>query len=251
MSMSRLRRLMTGMAAAAMIAAVVAPASASPTWVTVVNDQFDGAGVPTHWLRYDGRYGSDPHNCAVPSHVSVSGGSLHLLMRYEGGGRCGAAWYTAGVQVARQYGAVNQRVTVRFRVVSRGVVSHRIIPMRFPDSAPWPQGGEEDFCEGSSLNDCSTFLHYGSAANTVIARRHNVDLAQWHTVRFERYNNTIKAYFDDMYRPNWTYSGSSSTLPGTLKRTVLQQECRESGCPSGKSGTEDIQIDWIKIENPR
>jgi hypothetical protein len=29
----------------------------------------------------------------------------------------------------------------------------------------------------------------------------------------------------------------------------LQQEC-QSGCPSGTSGSEDIQIDWITVEVP-
>ena len=65
-----------------------APAAAG--WVNVVNDQFSSGGVPAHWRRYDGPYGSAPHNCATPSHVSVSGGSMHLLMRYEASGRCGA-----------------------------------------------------------------------------------------------------------------------------------------------------------------
>jgi hypothetical protein len=31
---------------------------------------------------------------------------------------------------------------------------------------------------------------------------------------------------------------------------VLQQECRSSGCPAGTTGTEDIQIDWITVDNP-
>lgn len=246
----RLRRTLAAAAAIAVAGGIVGPASASPSWVTVVNDQFNSGGVPAHWLRYDGRYGSDPHNCATPAHASVSGGSLHMLMRYRESGKCGAAWYTAGMQIDRRHGAVDQRVTVRFRVVNRGVSAHRIIPMRFPHSAPWPQGGEEDFCEGSRLDGCSTFLHYGSGG-TKVSRHHAVDLRQWHTVRFERYRNTVKAYIDNMSKPTWTYVGSSKTLPSTLKRTVLQQECRQSGCPSGRSGSEDIQIDWITIENVR
>jgi hypothetical protein len=31
---------------------------------------------------------------------------------------------------------------------------------------------------------------------------------------------------------------------------VLQQECRPSGCPAETTGTEDIQIDWITVDNP-
>jgi hypothetical protein len=225
-----------------------APAAAG--WVNVVNDQFDSGGVPAHWRRYDGPYGSAPHNCATPSHVSVSGGSMYLLMRHETSGQCGAGWYTAGMMLDRAFASVDQRVTVRFRVVSGGVTGHHIIPMRFPPGAPWPQGGEEDYCEGSGSSGCHTFLHYGDKASTQVLHRHAFDLSQWHTVRFERRDHLVKAYVDDLTTPVWTYNGSSRTLPDTKKQVVLQQECRASGCPPGTTGTEDIQIDWITIDNP-
>jgi hypothetical protein len=227
-----------------------APAAAAAGWVNVVNDQFDSGGVPAHWRRYDGPYGSAPHNCAVPSHVSVSGGSMHLLMRYEASGRCGAGWYTAGMMLDRAFAGVDQRVTVRFRVVGGGVSGHHIIPMRFPPGAPWPQSGEEDYCEGDGSSGCFTFLHYGDTASTQVWHRHAFDLSRWHTVRFERRDHVVKAYIDDLTTPVWTYSGSSRTLPDTKKQVVLQQECRASGCPPGTAGTEDVQIDWITIDNP-
>jgi hypothetical protein len=225
-------------------------APAAPGWVSIVNDQFDSGGVPAHWRRYDTPYGSAPHNCPTPSHVSVSGGSMHLLMRHETGGRCGAGWYTAGMMLDRAFASVDQRVTVRFRVVSGGVSGHHIIPMRFPPGAPWPQNGEEDYCEGDGSSGCFTFLHYGDKATTQVWHRHAFDLSQWHTVRFERRNHVVKAYIDDLRTPVWTYNGSSRSLPDTKKQVVLQQECRSSGCPAGTTGTEDIQIDWITVDNP-
>jgi hypothetical protein len=225
-----------------------APAAAG--WVNVVNDQFDSGGVPAHWHRYDGPYGSAPHNCASPSHVSVSGGSMHLLMGHEASGRCGAGWYTAGMMLDRAFASVDQRVTVRFRVVSGGVSGHHIIPMRFPPTARWPQGGEEDYCEGDGSSGCFTFLHYGDTPSTQVWHRHGFDRSRWHTVRFERRDHVVKAYVDDLRTPVWTYRGSSRTLPDTKKQVVLQQECRASGCPPGTAGTEDVQIDWITIDNP-
>jgi hypothetical protein len=222
--------------------------TSSAAWTTVINDNFDSGTVPTHWHLYDAPYGSGPHNCAVPSHVTVSGGFMHMLMQYETTGQCNAGWYTAGMQIDKAFGAIDQRTTVRFRVVNGGVQSHRIIPMRWPDTAPWPSGGEEDFCEGSSLTGCTTFLHYGTT-DTQVSHDYVVDLTQWHTVRFERLNHIVKAYIDDMTTPVWTYTGSATTLPDTVKRAVLQQECR-TPCPAGTTGTEDIQIDWITIENP-
>ncbi len=227
-----------------------APTAPPPTtgWVTVINDQFDAGGVPSHWSLYNGPYGSGPHNCAIPSHASVSGGSLHLLMSHESSGICGAGWYTAGMMIGGAYGSVDQRVTVRFRVVSNGVDGHRIIPMRWPTSAAWPAGGEEDYCEGDSLTGCDTFLHY-SSANQQIYHPYSFSLAQWHTIRVQRLNHVVMVFLDDLGTPVWTYLGSSATLPDTAKRVVLQQEC-QSSCPSGTSGSEDIQIDWITIENP-
>ncbi len=120
-------------------------------WVTVVDDQFNSGGLPGHWALYDGPYGSGPHNCAAPSHVTVSGGVLHLLMSYEragtGSAGCGPGWYTGGLAL-NGVSSVDQQVTVRFRVVRSGATSHYIIPMRWPDSdASWPAGGEEDYCE--------------------------------------------------------------------------------------------------------
>jgi hypothetical protein len=216
-------------------------------WVNVINDRFDSGGVPRHWSLYDDAY---DENCATPAHVSVSGGFMHMLMRYETTGTCGASWYTAGMMLSKTYATIDQRVTVRFRVVDGGVTGHHIIPMRFPATASWPQGGEEDYCEGSKRTGCSTFLHYGDTATTQIWQHHTFDLTQWHTVRFQRLNHVVKAYIDDLTTPVWTYRGTAATLPDTTKRVVLQQECRDSGCPDGTTGTEDIQIDWMTVDNP-
>ena len=120
----------------------------SPAWTNVLNDQFDSGGVPTHWKLYDFRYGTSG-NCASPSHNTVSGGYLRLLMRYETTGKCGAGWYTGGMSLAKvaPYASVDQRITVRFRVAYGGVIAHHIIPMRWPTTATQPGGGEEDYCE--------------------------------------------------------------------------------------------------------
>jgi hypothetical protein len=220
-----------------------------PGWTNVVNDRFDSGGIPAHWGLYDGPYGSGPGNCAVPSHATVFGGVLHMLMRYEWSGECGAAWYTAGMQVAEAHGGIDQRVTVRFRVVRSGAASHFIIPMRIHgDDSPWPTGGEEDYCESDVLSGCETFLHHGED-NSQVSEGFGLDLSQWHVVRFQRRDHVVSAFIDDMRTSAWIYRGSSTTLPNTFKRTVLQQEC-QSACPAGTTGSEDLQIDWITIDEP-
>jgi hypothetical protein len=170
-------------------------------------------------------------------------------MSYEESGPCGAGWYTAGL-VLSGYSSIDQRVTVRFRVVDDGVAGHYIIPMRWPDDGvPWPSGGEEDFCESDTAAGCATYLHYG-ANNSQKQQAYSVDLTQWHTLRFERFNHRVNAYIDNLNTPVWSFQGNSTTLPDTLKHVVLQQECFAKGCPSGTTGTEDIQIDWITVDSP-
>jgi uncharacterized protein YneR len=219
-------------------------------WTNVIDDQFNTDGpVPVHWHLYDGPYGSGPRNCANPDHATVSGGALHLLMAWDTNWCApGGGWESAGMQIAAAYGGVDQRVTVRWRIVQDGVTDHHIIPMRWPDdpSYEWFQG-ESDYCESSSLTGCTTFLHYGDPGQ--VQHGYSVDLTQWQTWRFEQADDQLKVYIDDLDTPVWTYDGTPATLPASFKRTVLQQECQSSGCPAGTTGTSDIQIDWITIDD--
>ncbi len=213
----------------------------------VVSDSFSSGSLPSWWHSYDGPYGSGAKNCAIPSHAVVSGGYLHLLMSYETSGHCGAGWYTGGLALDGA-SSIDQRLTVRFRIVDNGVSGHFIIPMRWPDDGlVWPDAGEEDYCESDSPAGCDTYLHY--QGNRQIQHRYSVDLSQWHTIRTVRRNRTVSIYFDNLATPAWSYTGTATTLPDTLKHVVLQQECGAK-CPAGTEGSEDIQIDWITVENP-
>ena len=101
---------------------------------------------------------------------------------------------------------------------------------------------------GRLAHECTAFLHYG-ASNSQVSHSYGFDMTQWHVIRTERRNHVVKIYVDNLSTPVWTFQGNATTLPDTFKRVVLQQEC-QSSCPSGTTGTEDIQIDWITIENP-
>ncbi len=227
------------------------PSSTGTGWKNVVNDQFASlASIPSHWTLYNGHYGSSPGNCAIPGHDTISGGLLHLWMYYQSSGSCGAGWYTGGMKLAASYGSIDQRVTLRFRVVDSGAAGHYILPMRWPTTASWPAGGEEDYCERDKMGSCTTFLHYSTSSTTQVYHAFNPDLSQWHTLRAQRRNHVVTIWLDDMSTPVWTYDGSSTTLPDTVKTVVLQQECLVGGCPSTTSGSEDIQIAWITVDNP-
>jgi PKD repeat protein len=227
-------------------------------WSIILDDDFDAPGVPTHWLPYTGSYAGIHDGCAAPSQVQAPGdGYLHLMMQYLSEGPCGHSWYLGGIQVTKAYAGVDQAITVRWRIVPSAdpdvVRSTRIIPMRWVDDPKfqWYQG-EADYCEGSRLGGCYVYLHY--TASSQITHGLTFDLTQWHTFRVEQRNHQVSIYIDDMQHPVWVYNGTAKTIPGAVMRTVLQQECAlTTGCPpkSYAGDVEDIQIDWITVENAK
>jgi hypothetical protein len=229
----------------ALSTAQVAEASnyTSTSWKTVINDTFDGTTMPSHWRAYNGKHRA---NCSRTSHATVSGGQLHLKLKYDSSGDCGAAWYSGGVTLTESLSAPNQRVTVKFRITnSNGIVGHRIVPMLNPNDGTGI--GEQDLCESTPYSFCSTFLHYGAPGTTQVRKKYYVDLTQWHTMQFTTNGNRVIAIIDGV--KVWDYTGSSTTLPRKLRHVVLQQECVKTGCPGTHSGYEDILIDSIKVEN--
>lgn len=226
------------------------PAATSPTvWTTVVNDQFNSGGLPTHWHSYNGRYGSGAdHNCARPAQSTVSGGYLHLQMVYDPNplaGKCGAAWYTAGLSLDRALSAVNQRITTRFRVLQTGgIQAHRIIPMLSADDNSGR--GEQDYCESTPVTFCSTFLHWFDEVGRE-RMKYAYDLTAWHTTVVTRDGYHVTTFLDGVAKMD--FHGDELSLPSNLKHVVLQQECNKLGCPLTQDGGEDIQISYIIVEN--
>lgn len=260
--MRRLRLLAClGVLAAGCLLAATS-ATGTTTWTNVLNDQFNTGGVPSHWQLYHSPYGSLPKNCTAPSHDYVSGGYLNLVEKWEpstpAGASCpyGAGWYTGGMKLdpVAPYAAKNQRVTVRYRIVSTNSVrSHHIIPMLWPAGITYvykKNNGESDFLESDLYSGERTFLHYVTSSGTgaqVYSPTLNVNLAQWHTVQAQILGNVVTLSIDGAVV--WNYVGNSTTVPSVLRSVVLQQECSHSlGCPKGSSGSEDIQIDWITVD---
>jgi hypothetical protein len=230
----------------------------------VVNDQFNTDGVlPSHWSVYTGPSGDHPTtNCLNPSQVSVSGGYLQLKMQWKTGycrpsdASTFTGWWSAGLTLNPSQVPMSDagRVTVRWRVVDNGVVSHRIIPMRWPDGGP-SGAGEEDLCESHNATSCYTWPHYGGSNQ--INHLNSVDLSQWHTWTFEQNTNReLRTWVDGTLvwacTATTTPACNSTTIPAALRRVVLQQQCANAttACPAQSTGTEEIQVDWITVENP-
>jgi hypothetical protein len=219
----------------------------------------------------------------------ISRGVLHLQLSYEStkpasATNCNydAGWYTGGLSIAQAYrlhsdGSCwmtcdNQRITIRYRIVeTNGAASHRIMPMASPFTYPPGPCGETDYLEGDGpLDRASFFVHFGPDAAT--CKTQNIsnaytspDLGDWHTYRFEKYPNyVVKVYIDDMVNPFWicdantTPKCDSNVLPDMTRKLVLQQECQHNDqfgnfaphCPNDQTAVEDIQVDWLQVENP-
>jgi hypothetical protein len=227
-------------------------ATVPPGWALVLDDQFNSGGVPDEWSVYNGPFGSGQRNCAVPSHVSVANGNLQLLMAYETSGKCGPGWYTAGMQVKRDFGGVDQRISLRWRITGtnlNAVQGYLNMPMRWvaDPNYPWYEG-ESDYCEGARIDGCTINLHYGDTS-TAITAFHQIDLTQWHTWTIEHLNHRVTIWVDGELL--WDYQGTEATVPNAFRVTVLQQECYLHACPpvALSSDTETVEIDWIQIEN--
>jgi hypothetical protein len=226
-------------------------------WRTVVDDQFSTDGPPpSHWRLYNGRYGSGPrHNCASRTHDFVQGGALVLLMSYEvsdpSNTGCGPGWFTGGMQLDRSFASIDQAIELRYRVVDTDpthVSAWRNIPMHWGDVGTWPKNGEINYCEGSALDGCMTFIHAADGRRRDF--HHALDLIKWNTLRVERRRYTVTAWLNGVQ--NLQFSGDANYAPDVVQRVVLGQECRQVGCPSsGYAGqTERIEIDWIEVQNP-
>jgi hypothetical protein len=252
-------------------AAVTAPAPApsGTGWTNVIASDFTSDGVlPAPWQAYNFANSVPGGGYYLPSHVVVSGGILSLTQKYEPSGPArnpyytadGGGWYQGTIYAAGSgpWVSVDHRTTVRLRVVSNGVTSHRGLPMWWPQSGNAPSDGEEDFFESDGVwwppiggqEQPRSFFHYGASNSQVYWIWNPIDLSQWHTYRFERLAHKITIWIDDMTTPVWSQQYSSTELPDTAKHPVFQQENPNFLPPPGTTGSEDIQIDWVNVDVP-
>jgi hypothetical protein len=245
-----------------------APPPVKTGWTRVIDSRFDQDGVLPHpWASSEGGgfvFRTSGSRCR-PENATVQGGLLRLLMKWDNAGWGGPGWYTGYVAIKRAnrvapFASTDQCVTVRYRIQTNGVRGHSNVPMR------WPAGftghpntmGEEDCWEGSGMTGATTFLHYTNPDGTAgrVSKSHTgIDMSQFHVYRFERRSHVYKVFVDNLDVPIWSYTGTSVTLPDYPKCALLQQESKSyyeagsAGQPQS-SGTEEIQIDWVTVDNP-
>jgi hypothetical protein len=238
-------------------------------WTNVINSGFTTDGVlPAPWRAYNFANGQAGGGYYLGSHVVISGGILSLVQKYESSGPArnpyysstGAGWYQGTIYAqGGPWDSVDHRTTVRMRIVStNGITSHRNLPMWWPNANNAPSGGEEDYFESdgvwwprtNSAEQPRSFFHYSSNNSFVYWIWNPIDVSQWHTYRFERKAHKITIWIDDMTTPVWSHQYSSTELPDTIKHPIFQQENPNFVPPSGTTGSEQIQMDWVTIDTP-
>jgi len=235
----------------------------------VINTNFTTDGVlPAPWQAYNFANSQAGGGYYLASHAVVSGGILSLIQKYESSGPArnqyysssGAGWYQGAIYAAGgAWDSVDHRTTVRLRILStNGITSHRNLPLWWPNANNAPSGGEEDYFESDGVwwprvngtEQPRSFFHYSSNNSFVYWIWNGIDVSQWHTYRFERKADKITIWIDDMTTPVWSQQFSSTQLPDTIKHPVFQQENPNFLPPSGTTGSEEIQIDWVAIDTP-
>ena len=253
---------LVALAAVGLLASPAAPTTAGPdgdavdgartaplrwTTRTVYDDDFSGTRLSRAWSRYDSAYGSESENYARPDQFALNGkGKLVLTMKYRRSGKDGAAWYTGGAMLGEAYGGRYQAIDIRYKVVSRGVQSHRNIPLRWVEDPDYEwYEGEADYNEGTSLHSVTTFLHY--APDEQESKTYRVDMTKWHRWRFVHTpDRRITVYLDG--KRVWSYQGTATTVPDAFRRVVLQQEVPSSRYPKSTKGSERILVDYLRVQ---
>jgi beta-glucanase (GH16 family) len=142
-------------------------------------------------------------------------------------------------------GSSNQlygRYAVRFKVDSmRGYKGAWLL---WPQSETWPRDGEIDFPEGDFDRTIEAYMHRQGATSgsDQDAFQSGKPWTTWHTAVTEWTPNAVRFYLDG------TLIGTStSRIPNTPMRWVIQNETTLSGFVPADSVSGHVLIDWVAV----
>lgn len=132
------------------------------------------------------------------------------------------------------------RYTARFKVSNSSLSEYHIAWLLWPKSEKWPEGGEEDFPEGSLGGNIGGFHHYAGEGACVGCQdpvATNEKFTDWHTYTIEWRPSNIKYILDGKVILN-----SNNWVPDKPMRWQLQTETKGYGSHSGK-----LMVDWVAV----
>lgn len=225
------------------------PVGDLPGWTQIFTDDFTTdvplgsfpttsngrwSSYPTPWRDSSG-FGA----YSTAKVVSVSGGLLRKHLFYDGDYRVAAITpIFANGSPYQLYG----RYAIRFR--ADAVPGYKAAWLLWPQSEVWPRDGEIDFPEGSFTGTIEGFVHHQGAtsAGDQDAYSTTARWTDWHTAVIEWAPGSVKFYLDG------TLVGhSTSRIPNTPMRWVIQTETNISSTPPPTDAAGDVLIDWVAV----
>ena len=220
-----------------------------PGWKLAFSDDFNQAvaagrfpsDVSSRWSAYPyGWKDTSGNGTYDPSIVSVHDGMLDAHIRTTNGVRRVAAFTPKFAN-----GSVNQlygRYAVRFRADSmRGYKGAWLL---WPQSEVHPRDGEIDFPEGDFDSTISAFMHRqdGTWGGDQDAFDTTARWTDWHTAVTEWTPTAVRFYLDGVL-----IGTSTSRIPNTPMRWVIQNETTLDGIVPADSVSGHVLIDWVKV----
>jgi putative cell wall-binding protein len=229
---------------------VPAPVGDLPGWKQIFVDDFGGA-VPLgsfpvssngRWSSYGWGARDTSRNgvYSTPRVVSVANGVLRKHLHYADGD-----YHVAALMPVLPDGGVNQlygRYAVRFR--ADAVEGYKVAWLLWPQSERWPADGEIDFPEGDLTGSMCAFMHRTGATSGSDQDAYctTTGFRDWHTAVIEWAPGSVKFFLDGRL-----IGHSTSRVPNTPMRWVLQTETRLGGGPPPPSAAGNVEIDWVAI----
>ena len=225
------------------------PSSDLAGWKLAFNDDFNQnvaegqfpAAVSSRWSAYPyGWKDSSKNGTYDPSIVSIHDGVLDAYIRTTNGVHRVAAFTPKFAN-----GGSNQlygRYAVRFKADSmRGYKGAWLL---WPQSEVWPRDGEIDFPEGDFDGTISAYMHRqnGTSGGDQDAFETSARWDAWHTAVTEWTPTAVRFYLDGQL-----IGTSTSRIPNTPMRWVIQNETTLSGFVPENSVAGHVVIDWVAV----
>jgi Glycosyl hydrolases family 16 len=226
----------------------VMPAGDLPGWHMTYAQDFNGSSVPADWGAYSGEPGGDQYGWWDPSNLTVGGGELHFLGRYDSSA---GRYSTAGVSFGgrdQTYGMY----MVRLKGDSNPGTAISDIALLWPVANVWPP--EIDFYEdsGGSRSSMSATLHPGPNGDDCCQIQHSLslDFTQWHTIGVAWTPSSITYIVDGNIWATVTSSSldSGAHWPAQPMEFDLQAQNLQARYPDGP--TENMTVDWMVEYTP-
>jgi len=226
------------------------PVGDLPGWRQIFTDDFTGsvpvgsfpAAVSTKWTAYpDGWHDTSGNGTYSPSTVaSIANGLLNMYIHTANGVHmvCAPEPILPGNTLNQLYG----RYVARFR--SDALHAYKTAWLLWPASEVWPRDGEIDFPEGDLDSTIGAFMHHqgGTSGGDQDAYSTTTTYTSWHTAVIEWKPDSVTFLLDGVQ-----IGKSTSRIPNTPMRWVLQTETTLSGQVPSNTTAGNVQLDWVAI----